>query len=109
MFVDLALKVKSQKIESLDLTPPRVTPSQPDFAEARRLVANAIDKATKDAEKQSNALSAPAGVAAGTSAAAVVSASAGTEAAASQATDVSASASPEKGSEADARSICYVP
>lgn len=109
MFVDLALKVKSQKIESLDLTPPRVTPSQPDFAEARRLVANAIDKATKDAEKQSNALSAPAGVAAGTSAGAVVSASAGTEAVAAEATAVSASASPEKGSEADARSICYVP
>ncbi|MBP0661942.1 hypothetical protein, partial [Mycobacterium tuberculosis] len=58
MFVDLALKVKSQKIESLDLTPPRVTPSQPDFAEARRLVANAIEKASTDAEKQDSALSA---------------------------------------------------
>ncbi len=55
MFVDLALKVKSQKIESLDLTPPRVTPSQPDFAEARRLVANAIEKASTDAEKQDSA------------------------------------------------------
>lgn len=101
MFVDLALKVKGQKIESLDLTPPRVTPSQPDFAEARRLVANAIEKASTDAEKQDNALSAPTGVAAGVSAGIDVDASAGRE--------LAASASPDKGGDEDARAICYVP
>ncbi|NNV09785.1 LytR family transcriptional regulator, partial [Geobacillus sp. MMMUD3] len=83
------------------LTPPRVTPSQPDFAEARRLVANAIEKASTDAEKQDSALSAPTGVAAGVSAGIDVDASAGRE--------LAASASPDKGGDEDERAICYVP
>lgn len=96
-FVDLALKVKSQKIGSLDLTPPRVTPSNPDFDEARRLVAEEIDKAAKDAEKSDKALPAaatgvPVGAASLTNAAPVAAAS-------------------ENGGdkEEDTRSICYVP
>lgn len=100
-FVDLALKVKSQKIESLDLTPPRVTPSQPDFAEARRLVAEKIDAASKDAEKQTEALAMPAGVGAGVSA----GIGTGVSVTASGAGDTT----PDEGEEADARAICYVP
>ncbi|GAA2007972.1 LCP family protein [Brevibacterium samyangense] len=41
-FVDLALEAKSGNMETLNLTPPRVTPSTPDFEEAHALVAEAI-------------------------------------------------------------------
>ncbi len=42
-FVGLALEAKDGGMESLDLTPPRITPSHPDFDEAHRLVAEAIE------------------------------------------------------------------
>lgn len=58
--MDLALKVKSQKIESLDLTPPNVTPSDPDFDAASTLVADTIEESSKDAEKDKGAQTAPA-------------------------------------------------
>ncbi|WP_309132456.1 LCP family protein [Brevibacterium sp.] len=93
-FVDLALKVKSQKIESLDLTPPRVTPSQPDFDEARSLVADKIAQL----DKQSNAQSA------GPSAA-----TAGVGAGIGAAIRAQGSSPSEKPAKDDTRSICYVP
>src|SRR5699024_2416952 len=60
-FVDLALKVKSQKIESLDLTPPELTPSHPDFDVARELVADKIEEASESSEQDKGAVSAPGG------------------------------------------------
>src|SRR5699024_12301803 len=58
-FVDLALKVKSQKIESLDLTPPEITPSHPDFDVARALVADKIEQAPESSEQDKGAVSDP--------------------------------------------------
>ncbi len=93
-FVDLALKVKSQEIASLDLTPPRVTPSHPDFDTARNLVADEIAQL----EQQENAQSAgPSAALAG------VEAGLGTELRAQ-------GGKPSEASEKeDSRSICYVP
>lgn len=107
-FVDLALKVKSQKIESLDLTPPNVTPSHPDFAEARRLVAKKIDASEKDAEKDNSAQSASgttSGARAGVSAGLGKHLGSQPQTVAQGSTDSSA----DKGESADAKAICYVP
>ncbi|RBP66129.1 LytR family transcriptional attenuator [Brevibacterium sanguinis] len=125
-FVDLALKVKSQKIESLDLTPPRVTPSHPDFDEARSLIADKLAQMSEDAKKQKSAQepAAGAGVGAGVTAAGAPGAEAsvrmqalGAPAAAQdvpQAQDEPAvqaqgASGSETPSEDDTRSICYVP
>ena len=107
-FVDLALKVKSQKIESLDLTPPNVTPSHPDFDTARSLVADKIAESSKDAEKDKGAQSAPGGTVG-----ARAGVDAGFAAAVSSAPQMRAQGSTEKaadkGKEGEDKSICYVP
>lgn len=109
--MDLALKVKSQKIESLDLTPPNVTPSDPDFDAARTLVADTIEESSKDAEKDKGAQTAPggsAGAVAGVNASLrTVGSVGGTN------PQISAQGSAEGGSDEDKesaeREICYVP
>src|SRR5690625_7974765 len=53
--------LKSQKIESLDLTPPEITPSHPDFDVARELVADKIEEASESSEQDKGAVSAPGG------------------------------------------------
>nr|WP_232488096.1 LCP family protein [Brevibacterium antiquum] len=107
-FVDLALKVKSQKIESLDLTPPNVTPSQPDFDAARSLIADTIEKSSKDAEKDKGAQSVP-----GDTSGAVAGVNASRGLTAGSNTQVSAQSGSEGGSdegeESAERAICYVP
>ncbi|MGO3522984.1 MAG: LCP family protein [Brevibacterium aurantiacum] len=110
-FVDLALKVKSQKIESLDLTPPNVTPSDPDFDAARTLVADTIEESSKDAEKDKGAQTAPGGSA---RAVAGVNASLRTVGSVGGTNpQISAQGSAEGGSDEDKesaeREICYVP
>lgn len=107
-FVDLALKTKSQKIESLDLTPPEVTPSNPDFDVAHQLVADKIEEASKDSEKDKDALSAPDGT---------LSATAGVDAGIGSASESeprllaqgAGDGGADKGEDSDDKSICYVP
>ncbi|MDN5806057.1 MAG: LCP family protein [Brevibacterium sp.] len=107
-FVDLALKVKSQKIESLDLTPPNVTPSHPDFDAARSLVADKIAESSENAEKDKDAHATPGGT---SGALAGVNASLGLTADASP--QVSAQGGTgggsDEGKESAERAICYVP
>lgn len=107
-FVDLALKVKSQKIESLDLTPPNVTPSNPDFDTARSLVADKIEESSKDAEKDKGAHTAPGGTSG-----ALAGVNAGLRLTTDTSTQVGAQSGAEGGSdegkESAERAICYVP
>ncbi|WP_413335674.1 LCP family protein [Brevibacterium sp. GP-SGM9] len=107
-FVDLALKTKSQKIESLDLTPPEVTPSNPDFDVAHQLVADKIEEASQDSEKDKDALSAPGRT---------LSAAAGVDAGIGSASESepqllaqgAGDGGADKGEDSDDKSICYVP
>ena len=107
-FVDLALKVKSQKIESLDLTPPEITPSHQDFDVARELVADKIEEASESSEQDKGAVSAPGGdlsAAAGVDAGLDPTPGSGPQLLAQGAGDSSA----DNGEEADEKAICYVP
>ena len=107
-FVDLALKVKSQKIESLDLTPPNVTPSHPDFDAARTLVADAIAESSKDAEKDKDAQAAPgdtSGALAGVNASRGLATGVSTQISAQSGTGSGS----DEGKESAERAICYVP
>ena len=107
-FVDLALKVKSQKIESVDLTPPRITPSQPDFDVAHQLVADKIEESSKSSEEDKDAFSVPGSdlsAAAGVDAGLDPNPGSGPQLLAQGAGDSSA----DNGDEADAKAICYVP
>ena len=107
-FVDLALKVKSQKIESVDLTPPRITPSQPDFDVAHQLVADKIEESSKSSEEDKGAFSVPGSdlsAAAGVDAGLDPNPGSGPQLLAQGAGDTSA----DNGEEADAKAICYVP
>ena len=45
VFMDLALKAKTQKISTVSLVPPVIYTGNPDFAKVRRIVASAIDRA----------------------------------------------------------------
>ncbi|MEV7395643.1 LCP family protein [Aeromicrobium sp. NPDC092404] len=45
VFVDLALKAKTQKISSVSLVPPVIYTGNPDFAKVRRMIDRAIDRA----------------------------------------------------------------
>lgn len=46
-FVELGLKAKKEKVTSVQFVPPLITPSHPDFAKVRQLVASAISKSEK--------------------------------------------------------------
>lgn len=46
-FIDLGMKAKSQKMVSVELTPPDVTPSHPDFAVTKKLVKDGIQDSKK--------------------------------------------------------------
>ena len=46
-FVELGLKAKGEKVTSVQFVPPLITPSHPDFAKVRQLVASAITKSEK--------------------------------------------------------------
>ncbi len=48
-FMDLALKARSQKVSTLSLVPPLVNTGDPDIAQVRSLVQQAIDRAEGDA------------------------------------------------------------
>jgi LCP family protein required for cell wall assembly len=107
-FVDLALKTKKQKIESVDLTPPQVTPSDPDFDVARKVVADKIKEASKSSDEDKGAISAPGGdlsAAAGVDAGLDPDSGSGPQLLAQGAGDNSA----DDGEEAEAKAICYVP
>jgi LCP family protein required for cell wall assembly len=45
VFVDLALKAKTQKVSTVSLVPPVIYTGNPDFKKVRRLIDHAIDKA----------------------------------------------------------------
>lgn len=45
VFMDLALKAKSQKISSVSLVPPVIYTGNPDYKKVRRLISTAIDQA----------------------------------------------------------------
>lgn len=45
VFIDLALKAKTQKVSTVSLVPPVIYTGNPDFGKVRRLVDRAIDKA----------------------------------------------------------------
>nr|WP_245162220.1 LCP family protein [Brevibacterium marinum] len=106
MFVDLALKVKSQKIVSLDLTPPNVTPSHPDFDAARSLVADKIEESSQASESDTTSQSAAGGV----SGAGV---DAGLDLGSDSTTDLSAQGGTGGGDDdsrpSEEKAICYVP
>lgn len=51
-FVDLAAKAKSQKMQRLNLTPPTIVPSKPDFNKIHSLVKDAVASATGDSNAQ---------------------------------------------------------
>ena len=50
-FVDLALKTRTAGTTSVDLTPPEVNPTHPDFAEVRQLVADTVAESEQAAEE----------------------------------------------------------
>lgn len=52
VFMDLALKTKSQPISSVSLVPPVIYTGNPDFPKVRRLVADAVQTSQGDAEIQ---------------------------------------------------------
>lgn len=45
VFIDLALKAKSQKVSTVSLVPPVIYTGNPDFDKVRRLISKAVDKA----------------------------------------------------------------
>ncbi|MYM20414.1 LytR family transcriptional regulator [Brevibacterium sp. 5221] len=105
MFVDLALKAKSQKMDRLNLTPPLITPSRPDIGKIHSLVGDAIAQAESDAQSAGSPLNArpdayealaPAG-----SGQAAAAAPAGAQ-------DVRAASTSSTGKQKDDASICSV-
>jgi LCP family protein required for cell wall assembly len=56
-FVELALLAKKEKVTSVQFVPPLITPSHPDFAKVRRLVASAIAKSEKPAKAKASGTS----------------------------------------------------
>lgn len=56
VFMDLALKTKSQPIGSVSLVPPVIYTGNPDFAKVRRLVGDAIETSTGGAQVQKASL-----------------------------------------------------
>ncbi|WP_291795036.1 LCP family protein [Brevibacterium sp.] len=61
-FVDLALKTRAAGTTSVDLTPPEVNPTHPDFDSVRALVAETVEKSQASAEETTPAAApAPAG------------------------------------------------
>lgn len=59
VFMDLALKAKSQKMSTVSLVPPVIFTGNPDYAKVRRLINSAIDKAEgKKPEKKAHLLTA---------------------------------------------------
>ncbi|MCK1803821.1 LCP family protein [Nocardia zapadnayensis] len=98
-FVDLALKAKSQKIRSLNLTPPEVVPADPDYAAVHALVAEALEPAEARAASPDE----PAVLAAG-------AAPAGLDPVAGAVPGAVLAAAPTEGGEDEKdRAICYVP
>jgi polyisoprenyl-teichoic acid--peptidoglycan teichoic acid transferase len=68
-FVELGLKAKQEKVTSVQFVPPLITPSHPDFAKVRRVVASAISKSEKAPKaKDSKATKGTSGATAGASA-----------------------------------------
>lgn len=58
VFMDLALKAKSQKISSVSLVPPAIYTGNPDYDKVRSLVSKAIDKAEGRTEAKDGILAA---------------------------------------------------
>lgn len=59
VFMDLALKAKSQKMSTVSLVPPVIFTGNPDYAKVRRMINSAIDKAEgKKPEKKAHLLTA---------------------------------------------------
>lgn len=52
VFMDLALKAKSQKISSVSLVPPMIYTGNPDYQKVRRLISTAIDQAEGKSAKK---------------------------------------------------------
>lgn len=111
-FVDLALKTRTAGTTSVDLTPPEVNPTHPDFPEVRQLVADTVVESEQSAEDAEAAAGTSVGPAATTVAALPTDALGATQ-------DVSLWAAPAageagdaedaEGSETDAAAICSVP
>ncbi|OFS26734.1 LCP family protein [Brevibacterium sp. HMSC07C04] len=59
-FINLGMKAKSQKMLSVELTPPHVTPSHPDFTVTKQLVKDGIEKSKKEDEQAAPGLFGPA-------------------------------------------------
>lgn len=59
-FINLGMKAKSQKMLSVELTPPQVTPSHPDFNVTKKLVQEGIEKSKQEDKQASAGLFAPA-------------------------------------------------
>ncbi len=51
VFMDLALKARTQKISSVSLTPPVIYTGNPDYDKVRKIIAESIDKAEGNAPK----------------------------------------------------------
>jgi hypothetical protein len=66
-FVELGLKAKKEKVTSVQFVPPLVTPSHPDFAKVRQLVASAISKSEKPAKAKGSGTSGAGGSSSATS------------------------------------------
>jgi hypothetical protein len=66
-FVELGLKAKKEKVTSVQFVPPLITPSHPDFAKVRQLVASAISKSEKAASGKAGSTAGSGGTSKGTS------------------------------------------
>jgi hypothetical protein len=86
-FVELGLKAKKEKVTSVQFVPPLITPSHPDFAKVRTLVASAISKSEKPAKPK------------GTS-------GAGGSSSATSPSSTGGSASPNSEEPVDAKAVC---
>jgi LCP family protein required for cell wall assembly len=95
-FVDLGLKAKKEKVTSVQFVPPLITPSHPDFAKVRELVASAISKSEKSADDQGSKKSKATGTSSASS-----SASAGSSSSAGGSGSGTASDEP-----VDAKAVC---
>src|SRR5699024_5368669 len=111
-FVDLALKTRTAGTTSVNLTPPEVNPTHPDFAQVRQLVADTIvesEQAAEEAEAGAGT-SLPAG--AGTTAAAPAAAAGATQevsVCAAPAVGAAGAAEGAEGEEPADAAVCSVP
>ncbi|MFB9776285.1 LCP family protein [Brevibacterium otitidis] len=94
-FVDLAVKSREHPLESLNLSPPEVNPTHPDFAAIHTLVAETIEASENEKDDEAAGVPAPAG-------AAVIGSGA-------RSVPLAAPAEDESSAEGDAESICSVP